>query len=78
VVADIVRLGPRIPVGRRAVGTMAGPIINIDVPDHVIEARSASTTTSSSADATGSCGANACEKPVSESTFTLPIILGIA
>lgn len=77
-VANIVRLGPRVPAGRRAIGTMDGSIINIAVPDRVIEARSASTTTSSSSDATGSCGANPCEKPVSQSTFTLPIVLGIA
>jgi hypothetical protein len=78
-VANIVRLGSRIPVGR-AIGAMEGTIINIAVPDRVIEVRAESTTTStsSSAEETSSCGANKCEKPVSQSTFTLPIVLGIA
>ncbi|KAF8858895.1 hypothetical protein BDZ45DRAFT_704528 [Acephala macrosclerotiorum] len=74
-IEDIVRLGRRIPMGD-AIGRMSS-IIHIATPDRTIEARD-STTTSSSADSTSSCGASACEKPVSNSTFTLPIILGIA
>ncbi|CZR53042.1 uncharacterized protein PAC_02920 [Phialocephala subalpina] len=74
-IEDIVRLGRRIPMGD-AIGRMAS-IIHIATPDRTIEARD-STTTSSSADSTSTCGASACEKPVGDSTFTLPIILGIA
>jgi hypothetical protein len=57
---------------------MDGTIINIAVPDRAIEARSAGTTTASSAASTGSCGANACETGTSQATFTMPIILGVA
>jgi hypothetical protein len=53
-------------------------IINIAVPNRVVEPRQAATSTSSSAGSTSSCGANACEKSVSSTTFTMPIILGIA
>lgn len=74
-IGDIVRLGRRIPLGD-AIGRMT-EAIHLAVPDHTIEMRD-TTTTASSADSTSSCGANACEKPVSDSTFTLPIILGIA
>lgn len=74
-VRDIVRLGRRIPVGD-VLGRMATAIHNA-VPDRTLELRD-TTTTASSADATSSCGANACEKPVGNSTFTLPIILGVA
>lgn len=76
---NIVKLGPRVPVGRRGgIGTMDGSIIQIAVPDRVIEARSAATTVSSSAAATSTnCGDAACEKPTSSATFTLPIVLGI-
>lgn len=73
-IRDIVRLGPRIPVGD-VLGRMATVIHNA-VPDRTIKQRDS--TTSSSAAATGSCGANACEKDVGNSTFTLPIILGVA
>lgn len=75
-IEDIVRLGRRIPMGD-AIGRMAS-IIHIATPDRTIEVRDSTTTTSSSPDSTSSCGANACVKPVSNSTFTLPIILGIA
>ncbi|KUJ18348.1 uncharacterized protein LY89DRAFT_696691 [Mollisia scopiformis] len=74
-IGDIVRLGRRIPVGD-TIGRMASAI-NMALPDRTIEVRD-TTTTTSSADSTGSCGASACEKPVSNSTFTLPIILGVA
>lgn len=77
-IADIVRLGPRVPTGRRAIGTMDGSIIHIAVPDRVIEARSTSTTTDEAATTSADCGVNPCEKPVGSSTFTLPIVLGIA
>ncbi len=75
---DIVRLGARVPVGRRGLGNMDGTIINIAVPDRVVEARSAATTTASSSTSTSSCGANACETGTSQVTFTMPIILGVA
>ncbi|KAF4629977.1 hypothetical protein G7Y89_g8159 [Cudoniella acicularis] len=72
---NIVRLGSRIP--RAAIGVMEA-IREVAVPSRVIEARSTTTTDSSSANSSSSsCGANACEKGVSNSTFTLPIILGI-
>jgi hypothetical protein len=71
--ANIVRLTARVP---QVMGRMES-IMNVAVPDRVLEERSASTT-SSSADSTSSCGASGCEKPVSSATFTLPIILGIA
>jgi hypothetical protein len=69
--ANIVRA--RVP---QVVGRMES-IMNIAVPNRVVEPRQASTTTSST-DSTSSCGASACEKPVTSSTFTLPIILGVA
>ncbi|KAE8445652.1 hypothetical protein EG329_012949 [Mollisiaceae sp. DMI_Dod_QoI] len=75
-IGDIVRLGRRIPIGD-AIERMAS-IINTAVPNRTIELRDSTTSTSSSADSTSSCGANACEKPVSNSTFTLPIVLGVA
>ncbi|KAH7350955.1 hypothetical protein BKA65DRAFT_248370 [Rhexocercosporidium sp. MPI-PUGE-AT-0058] len=71
--SNIPRLGPRVPVHPEVIGRMEA-VVNIAVPDRVVEPRA--DTTSSSA-ASGSCGANACEKPVSSATFTLPIILGI-
>lgn len=77
-IADIVRFGPRSPTGRRAIGTMDGSFIHIAVPDRVIEARATTTTSDAAATTSQNCGANPCEKPVSESTFTLPIVLGIA
>lgn len=66
---DIVRLGPRIPVhvaAPQVIGRM-DPTMNIVVPDRVLIAR-----------ATDTCGPNPCETGTSSSTFTLPIILGIA
>ncbi|KAG0652568.1 hypothetical protein D0Z07_0165 [Hyphodiscus hymeniophilus] len=77
--ADIIRLGPRIAAAERnIIGTMES-IINIAVPDRVVEPRSAATTTSSSSQSTCSSGDNSarCEKPTNSSTFTLPIILGV-
>ncbi len=81
---NIPRLGPRIPVHAVAArGRMLGRMeaimntrVTLSMPDHVLEARSATTTTSSST-ATGSCGASACQMPVSSSTFTLPVVLGV-
>jgi hypothetical protein len=76
--ANIVRLGPRVPVPiahAEAIGTMES-IANIAVPNRVIEARSTETTSSS--ESTSSCGANACEKSVNSSSFTMPIVLGVA
>ncbi|OWO97720.1 hypothetical protein B2J93_2480 [Marssonina coronariae] len=70
----IPRLGPRIPAPLKAVGGLDS-IMNI-LPDRVLEARADST--SSAAATSGSCGENACEKPVGSSTYTIPIILGIA
>ncbi|PBP18353.1 hypothetical protein BUE80_DR010863 [Diplocarpon rosae] len=70
----IPRLGPRIPAPLRA-GDRLDSIINI-LPDRVLEVRADET--SSSAASSGSCGENACEKPVGSSTYTIPIILGIA
>ncbi len=78
------RLGPRIPVhavaARPAVLGRMEAIMNtrvtLDMPDHVLEARSATTTTSAST-ATGRCGENACQMPVTSSTFTLPVVLGV-
>ncbi|KAG4411356.1 hypothetical protein IFR04_015510 [Cadophora malorum] len=72
-ISNIPRLGPRVPVHPEAIGRMES-IMNIAVPDRVVEPRADSTSTSA---ATGSCGANPCEKPTSSATFTLPIILGI-
>ncbi|KAG9236238.1 hypothetical protein BJ875DRAFT_237929 [Amylocarpus encephaloides] len=88
---SIVRLGPRIP---SAVIGFMGEMGEIAVPRHVVEPRSppssegsgtesssASTTsssTSSAASSSSSCGANACETGVSSSSFTMPIILGVA
>ena len=74
-ISNIVRLGPRVPTGSQPIGRMES-LIDIAVPNRVVVPRADSTTTS--AEATSSCGENACEKPVSESTFTLPIVLGIA
>jgi hypothetical protein len=62
---NIVRLTARTP---QVMGRMESRT-NIAVPDRVIEARAAATT---------NCGDSACEKPVSNTTFTLPIILGVA
>jgi hypothetical protein len=72
---DIVRLGRRIPVGD-VLGRMATTIQDA-VPDRTIELRD-TTTTASSATATGSCGVNACEQGIGNSTYELPIILGVA
>ena len=58
-----------------AVGIM-DPIMNIAIPSRLVEPR-ADTTTSSIASPTGSCGANACEKSISDSSFKLPVILGV-
>lgn len=77
-IADIVRLGPRVPTARRAIGTMDGTFIHIAVPDRVIEARATTTASDDAATTSANCGVNACEKPVSGATFTLPIVLGIA
>ena len=81
---NIVRLGPRIAVPAaeaEEVGVMES-IMSIAVPDRVVEPRSAATTTASSSDSSSTCTANnnsaECQKPVSGSTFTLPIILGVA
>jgi len=76
--ANIVKLRSRVPVAEpETLGRMEA-IMNIAVPNRVVEARAAATSTSSSSTATGSCGANACQLPVSSSTFTMPIILGVA
>ncbi|KAH8599316.1 hypothetical protein B0O99DRAFT_649907 [Bisporella sp. PMI_857] len=54
--------------------------MDIAVPNRVVEARSASTTEASSSQST--CGPNdttgRCERGTSSSTFTLPIVLGVA
>ncbi|KAL3422522.1 hypothetical protein PVAG01_06678 [Phlyctema vagabunda] len=82
----IVRLGRRVPIpaaDAKAIGTM-DPIMNIAVPERIVE-RMPSSNTESSASASTSIdcdlaknkNSNQCEKPTSSSTFTLPIILGI-
>lgn len=69
----IARLGPRIPlVGSNIIGRMES-IINIAVPNRVVERQSAATSSCTSGD-----NSSACEKPVGSSTFTLPIVLGVA
>lgn len=70
-VGNIVRLGHRAPgpdAKPEAIGVM-DPNMNIAVPDRVLEPRATSTS---------SCGENPCEKPISNSTFTIPIALGVA
>ncbi|KAH6683320.1 hypothetical protein B0J14DRAFT_144609 [Halenospora varia] len=74
-VESIVRLGSRIP--RAAMGVMES-VIDVAVPSRIVEARDSSTSTASSSSSSSSCGANACETGVSSSTFTLPIVLGVA
>jgi len=60
-----------------AIGTMEA-LLELAVPSRVIEARSDSKSSSSS---TASCTSNSqgdtCQKPVSGSSFTMPIILGV-
>ncbi|TVY82251.1 hypothetical protein LSUE1_G003989 [Lachnellula suecica] len=77
--ANIVMLGPRVPVRRAAVGMM-DTIMEIAVPNRIVERSpsSDSTATSSASSATSSCGTNACETGVGTSTLTLPIALGVA
>ncbi|CZS88051.1 uncharacterized protein RCO7_01021 [Rhynchosporium graminicola] len=71
--SNIPRRGPRIPLKSSLMGRMEA-VMKIAVPNRAVAPRADS---ASSSDTAGSCGANACEKPVSDSTFSLPIILGI-
>jgi hypothetical protein len=71
---SIVRLGPRIP---SAVYGVMGTRMDIKVPNRVVEPRADTTSSSSSITTSASCGENACEKGVSGSTFTMPIVLGV-
>jgi len=73
--ANIVRLGHRAAApGAAAIGAM-DPTMNIAIPSRLVEPRA---DTTQSAAPTGACGVNPCEKGVSDSSFKLPIILGIA
>lgn len=88
--ANIVRLGPRVP--RAAAMGAINNVMEIAVPSQLVErtpptstgsstdttSDSTASTTSSASTSTGSCGSSACEKPVSNSTLTMPIILGVA
>jgi hypothetical protein len=49
--------------------------INIAVPSRIVQPRADST--SSTTETSGACGKNACEKPVSSSTYTIPVVLGV-
>lgn len=81
--ANIVKLGHRAAHAHAHAHAHAAPvavaimdpIMNIELPTRLLEAR-ADTTTSSTP--TGSCGVNPCEKGVSDQSMTLPIILGVA
>ena len=79
--AGILSLGPRIAAAESNIIGKMESIINIAMPDRVVEPRSAATTTSSS-DGGSTCApgnnSNLCQKPVNNSTFTLPIVLGVA
>ncbi|KAJ5054365.1 uncharacterized protein L3040_000640 [Drepanopeziza brunnea f. sp. 'multigermtubi'] len=70
---SVPRLEPRIPVPLplplRAVGRMES-IINVAAPGHIVEPRQEPERKD--------CGENECEKPIGPSTYTLPIVLGIA
>lgn len=78
--ANVAKLGPRIPMAEpEPIGRMES-IMDFAMPDRVLEARSAetSTSTSSASSSTSSCGVNACETSETNSSFTLPIVLGVA
>lgn len=79
--ANIVRLARRVPLAEAAaedIGNIAS-ILKMAVPDRVLMPRS--TTTASSSISSSTCAADdtssACEKPVSSSAYTLPVILGV-
>ncbi|TVY49772.1 hypothetical protein LOCC1_G000610 [Lachnellula occidentalis] len=85
----VAKLGPRTP-GAAAVGMMDN-VMEIAVPSRIVErtppggggsgtddSSSATTSTASSSSSTStSCGTNSCEKGIGNSTYSLPIALGI-
>ncbi|KAB8290809.1 hypothetical protein EYC80_008446 [Monilinia laxa] len=78
--ANIVRLARRVPLAEAAaedIGNIAS-ILKMAVPDRVLVGRDS---TSSSSSSSSTCAPNdtsaACEKPVSNSMYTLPVILGV-
>ncbi|KAG4031930.1 hypothetical protein MFRU_008g02810 [Monilinia fructicola] len=78
--ANIVRLARRVPLAEAAaedVGNIAS-ILKMAVPDRVLMGRDS---TSSSSSSSSTCAPNdtsaACEKPISNSMYTLPVILGV-
>ncbi|KAI9644103.1 hypothetical protein NHQ30_007456 [Ciborinia camelliae] len=78
--ANIVRLARRVPLAEAAaedIGNIAS-ILKMAVPDRVLMGRSVTTSASTSS---STCAANdnspACEKPISNSTYTIPVILGV-
>ncbi|ESZ98227.1 hypothetical protein SBOR_1403 [Sclerotinia borealis F-4128] len=78
--ANIIRLARRVPLAEAAaedIGNIAS-ILKMAVPDRVLMARSSTTSSpiSSSTCASDDTSA-ACEKPVSESSYTIPVILGV-
>lgn len=77
--ANILRLARRVPLAEAAaedLGNIAS-LVKLAVPDRALMARSSTTSSSTSS---STCAADdtsaACEKPISNSTYTLPVILG--
>ncbi|QSZ32951.1 hypothetical protein DSL72_002534 [Monilinia vaccinii-corymbosi] len=77
--ANILRLARRVPLAEAAaedIGNIAS-ILKMAVPDRVLIARDATTAPASSSTCAPNDNSPACEKPVSNSTYTIPVILGV-